>query len=45
MPKDLAHPGRGHLHGTESRLSMQFKLPAGLVGEQVLLQVRTHDTQ
>ena len=45
MPKDPAHPGRGYLHGTESRLSMQFRLPAGLVGEQVLLQVRTHDTQ
>ena len=45
MPKDQAHPGRGYLHGTESRLSMQFRLPAGLVGEQVLLQVRTHDTQ
>jgi len=38
MPKDPAHPSRGYLHGTEHRLSMQFKLPAGLVGEQVLLQ-------
>ena len=40
MPKDPAYPGRAYLHGTESRLSMQFKLPVGLVGEQVLLQVR-----
>jgi len=41
MPKDPANPSRGYLHGTEPRLKMQFKLPAGLVGEQVLLQVRT----
>jgi len=38
MPKDDAYPGRGYLFGTEARLSMQFKLPEDLVGEQVLMQ-------
>ncbi|VEU43680.1 unnamed protein product [Pseudo-nitzschia multistriata] len=38
MPQDTAYPNRGYLHGVEPRLSMQFKLPEGLVGEQVLLQ-------
>ena len=30
MPKDPVHPGRGYFHGAEARLSMQFKLSAGL---------------
>jgi len=38
MPKDSNHKDRGYLHGHDMRLSMQFKLPPGLVGEEVLLQ-------
>mmetsp|Transcript_14747 Transcript_14747/g.41093 ORF Transcript_14747/g.41093 Transcript_14747/m.41093 type:complete len:781 (+) Transcript_14747:454-2796(+) len=38
MPKDEAFPNRGYLHGLEQRLSMQFRLPLNLAGEQVLLQ-------
>ena len=41
MPKDNTYPGRGYLNGLEYQLSMEFKLPGGLVGEQVLLQVRS----
>jgi len=42
MPKDNAHPERGYYYGSpefnNQAFSMRFKLPAGLVGDEVLLQ-------
>jgi len=42
MPKDEDHPERGYYYGSSDfnneGFSMRFKLPEGLVGEEVLLQ-------
>lgn len=42
MPKDPNHPERGYYYGApefnNEAFSMRFKLPEGLVGEEVLLQ-------
>lgn len=42
MPKDENYPERGYYYGSQefnnNAFSMQFKLPEGLVGEEVLLQ-------
>jgi len=38
MPKDPKNTNRGMMHGLDMRLSMKFKLPKDLVGEEVLLQ-------
>ena len=38
MPPDPQHKDRGMMHGLDMELSMDFKLPPGLVGEEVLLQ-------
>jgi hypothetical protein len=45
MPADSAYPERGYLYGGQGSPfrdhTMEFLLPESLVGEQVLLQVRT----
>ena len=38
MPPDPQHKDRGMMHALDMELSMDFKLPPGLVGEEVLLQ-------
>jgi len=42
MPKDNNHPERGYYYGSQAfnnqAFSMRFRLPQGLVGEEVLLQ-------
>lgn len=43
MPSDPTHPERGYLSGWrtgQTHFVMEFQLPEGVVGEQVLLQVR-----
>ena len=44
MPADPNYPERGYCKGGQASsikdFSMEFKIPKGLVGEQVLLQVR-----
>jgi hypothetical protein len=42
MPKDAAHPERGYFKFPGPKYDMQFRLPAGLQGDQVLLQVSIH---
>ena len=41
MPQDAAHPERGYFKFPGPKYEMQFRLPAGLQGDQVLLQVCT----
>jgi hypothetical protein len=38
MPPDPQHKDRGMMHALDMELSMNFKLPPGLAGEEVLLQ-------
>merc|ERR1711865_254344 len=38
MPPDPQHKDRGMMHALDMELSMDFKLPPGLMGEEVLLQ-------
>lgn len=42
LPQDKSYPERGYLADRHNDYTMKFRLPANLVGEQVLLQVCCH---